>query len=162
MTVKSVDKDAKALSMTVVSEFDAPIERVWQVWADPRQLEQWWGPPTYPATFEEHDLTPGGRCTYFMTGPDGDKPHGWWRVVAVDPPKRLEFEDGFADNSGAPNPDMPVMTMRVTLAERNGGGTRMTINISFASVDDMEQISTMGMEEGMAAAIGQIDALLAS
>jgi uncharacterized protein YndB with AHSA1/START domain len=162
MTVTSVDKDAKALTMTVVSEFDAPVERVWQVWADPRQLEQWWGPPTYPATFEEHDLTPGGRCTYFMTGPDGDKPHGWWRVVAVDPPNRLEIEDGFADDSGAPNPNMPVMTMRITLDARDGGGTRMTITTSFASVDNMEQILTMGMEEGMAAAIGQIDALLAS
>jgi uncharacterized protein YndB with AHSA1/START domain len=161
MTVTSVDKDSEALAMAIVSEFDAPIERVWQVWADPRQLEQWWGPPTYPATFEEHDLTPGGRCTYFMTGPDGDKPHGWWRVVAVDPPNRLEFENGFADDSGAPNPDMPVMTMRVTLAERSGGGTRMTINTNFASVDDMEQILDMGFGEGIAAAIGQIDALLA-
>jgi uncharacterized protein YndB with AHSA1/START domain len=161
MTVTSVDKDAEALAMAIVSEFDAPIERVWQVWADPRQLEQWWGPPTYPATFEEYDLTPGGRCTYFMTGPDGNKSHGWWRVVAVDPPNRLEFENGFADASGAPNPDMPVMTMRVMLAERNGGGTRMTINTSFASVDDMEQILDMGHEEGMTAAIGQIDALLA-
>jgi uncharacterized protein YndB with AHSA1/START domain len=162
MTVTSVDKDAEALTMTVVSEFDAPVERVWQVWADPRQLEQWWGPPTYPATFEEHDLTPGGSCTYFMTGPDRDTPHGWWRVVDVDAPNRLDFENGFADASGAPNPNMPVMTMRVALDERRGGGTRMTITITFASVADMEQILTMGMEEGMAAAIGQIDALLIS
>lgn len=82
---------------------------------NPRQLERWWGPPTYPATFVDHDLTPGGTVTYFMTGPEGDQPRGWWRVVAVNAPHSLEFEDGFADDAGKPNQDMPTMTIRVTL-----------------------------------------------
>ena len=72
MTVLAVDRDPVALTLTIVSEFDAPAARVWQVWADPRQLERWWGPPTYPATVVDHDLTPGGRVTYYMTGPDGE------------------------------------------------------------------------------------------
>jgi uncharacterized protein YndB with AHSA1/START domain len=71
LTVIRVDKDVDNLSLTLVAEFDAPIERVWQLWADPRRLERWWGPPAYPATVESHDLTPGGGVTYFMTGPDG-------------------------------------------------------------------------------------------
>ena len=50
MTVTSVRKDTEALSMTLEAEFDVPAKRVWQLWEDPRQLEQWWGPPTYPAT----------------------------------------------------------------------------------------------------------------
>src|SRR5215216_1856932 len=94
MTVLAVDRDPVALTLTIVSEFDAPAARVWQVWADPRQLERWWGPPTYPATVVDHDLTPGGRVTYYMTGPDGEKYHGWWQVIAVDPPHSLEIEDG--------------------------------------------------------------------
>ena len=97
MTVTDVRKDTEALTMTVTAEFDAPPARVWQLWADPRKLEQWWGPPTWPATFVDHDLTPGGHVRYFMTGPDGEKAHGWWQVSAIDPPTRLEFEDGFAD-----------------------------------------------------------------
>ncbi len=76
---------------------------MWQLWADPRQLERWWGPPTYPATVEKHDLTPGGEVTYFMTVPEGDKPRGWWRVTSVIPPKSLEFIDGFADQDGTPS-----------------------------------------------------------
>ena len=73
MPVISVDKDTEALEMTVVAEFDAPVERVWQLWADPRQLERWWGPPSHPATVVDHDLTPGGWVRYFMTSPEGDK-----------------------------------------------------------------------------------------
>ncbi|MEK6441902.1 SRPBCC family protein [Pseudonocardia sp. T1-2H] len=161
MTLTSVDKDPETRTMTFTAQFDAPVARVWQVWSDPRQLERWWGPPTYPATVVDHDLTPGGSVTYLMTGPEGDKHRGWWRVQAVDAPHRLEFEDGFADHAGNPNADLPTTTVRVTLREQAGGGTRMEIASTFPSLEAMEQLIAMGMEEGMAAAIGQIDQLLA-
>jgi uncharacterized protein YndB with AHSA1/START domain len=161
MTVTNVEKDRDQLTMTITSEFDAPVARVWQLWDDPRQLERWWGPPEYPATFVDHDLVAGGRVSYFMTGPEGDQPHGWWSVTAVDAPRHLEFEDGFAHENGTPDPDMPVMSMRVSIDELPSGGTRMAIETKFASVEAMEQIVTMGMEEGMASALGQIDGLLA-
>src|SRR5688572_10990770 len=103
MPLTSVRKDPDAMTMTVAAEFDAPVERVWELWADPRQLERWWGPPTYPATVVDHDLNVGGRVNYFMTGPDGDTSAGWWRILAVEAPRRLEFEDGFADEAGEPN-----------------------------------------------------------
>jgi uncharacterized protein YndB with AHSA1/START domain len=162
MTVTNIEKDRDQLTMTIVSEFDAPVTRVWQLWDDPRQLERWWGPPEYPATFVDHELAPGGRVSYFMTGPEGDQPHGWWSVTAVDAPRHLVFEDGFAHDDGTPNPDMPVMTMRVSLDELADGGTRMAIETKFASVEEMEQIVTMGMEEGMASALAQIDGILAA
>ncbi|HEY4410314.1 MAG TPA: SRPBCC domain-containing protein [Acidimicrobiia bacterium] len=160
MSVTSIEKDPVALTMTVTAEFDAPVERAWQLWADPRQLERWWGPPTYPATFVDHDLRPGGHVGYYMTGPEGDKPHGWWRILSVDAPHRLQFEDGFADDAGQPDPKMPTMTMRVTLEDRSGGGTTMVIVTTFPSTEAMEQLIAMGMEEGMAGALGQIDAIL--
>jgi uncharacterized protein YndB with AHSA1/START domain len=161
MSVTSVDKDPETSTMTIVAEFDAPAARVWTVWDDPRRLERWWGPPTHPATVVDHDLTPGGRVTYLMTGPEGDKHRGWWRVLDVVAPHRLEFEDGFADDAGKPNADLPITTVRVTLSEQAGGGTRMEIASTFPSVEAMEQMIAMGMEEGMTAAMGQIDELLA-
>jgi uncharacterized protein YndB with AHSA1/START domain len=160
MSVTSVHKDPATMTMTITAEFEAPIGRVWQLWANPRQLEQWWGPPTYPATVVDHDLTPGGRVSYFMTGPEGDQPRGWWRVLNVDAPHRLDFEDGFADDAGDPNPEMPTMIIRVALDEQPGGGTRMAIETTFPSKETMDQMISMGMEEGMTAAVGQIDELL--
>ena len=80
MTVTRVDKDDDHLTLTLVADFDAPVERVWELWADPQKLERWWGPPSYPATFEEHHLTPGGSVKYYMTGPEGERFGGWWRV----------------------------------------------------------------------------------
>jgi len=160
MTVTSVDKDLDNLTLTLVADFGAAVERVWQLWADPRQLERWWGPPMYPATVKEHDLTPGGEVTYFMTGPEGEQFHGWWRITSVDPPASLEFTDGFADQDGTPNADMPITTVRLQLTEREDGGTRMELCSVFTSQEQMEQLLGMGMLEGLRQAVGQMDALL--
>jgi uncharacterized protein YndB with AHSA1/START domain len=161
MSVTNVDKDFERLLLTVVAEFAAPIERVWQLWADPRQLEAWWGPPTFPATVVEHDLTPGGTVTYFMTGPDGGRYGGLWRITAVNPPKSLDFVDVFADENGAPVEGMPANTVQMVLSE-HGGGTRMELRSTFDTREQMDQIIGMGAVEGMTAAIGQIDALIAA
>src|SRR5206468_12185633 len=113
MSVTNVTRDLDNLTLTLFADFDAPIERVWQLWADPRQLERWWGPPTYPSTVEQHDLTPGGEVTYYMTGPEGEKHRGWWRITSVNPPKSLEFTDGFADQDGTPIAHMPISTVHM-------------------------------------------------
>ena len=73
MPVTDVQQDLDNLTLTITADFAAPVTRIWQVYEDPRQLEKVWGPPTYPATVVDHDLTPGSRTTYFMTGPDGEK-----------------------------------------------------------------------------------------
>ncbi len=161
MPIINVDKDFDAHTMTVFAEFDAPIERVWAIYADPRKLERTWGPPTWPATVVDHDLRPGGTVTYFMTGPDGDKSSGYWNVLEVDAPRRFVIDDGFADDSGRPNPDMPMTHIVFEFAERPTGGTTMTVASTFPSTDAMRQLIEMGMEEGMREAMGQIDPVLA-
>ncbi len=159
MTVVRLDTDPARLTLTLVAEFAAPPERVWQVWADPRLLERWWGPPEWPSTFLEHDLRVGGRARYVMTGPGGEKAHGWWRFTAVDAPKGLAFEDGFADEDGNPVPGDPTVA-EVSL-EPGGPGTRMTVLSRFVSLEQLEELRAMGMEEGLRQSAEQIDAVLA-
>jgi uncharacterized protein YndB with AHSA1/START domain len=160
MTVISVVKNAETRTMTITARFDAPIARVWQVWSDPRQLERWWGPPSYPATVTEHDFTPGGTVKYLMTGPDGDQHGGWFRVRAVDPPHGLELDAGVADARGNPSPDTPTAVIRVALSELAGGGTQMEVTTAWDSDEGMEWMLATGTDVGMTAAVGQIDELL--
>jgi uncharacterized protein YndB with AHSA1/START domain len=160
LSITSVDTDYDNLTITLVADFDAPIEQVWELWSDPRKLERWWGPPTYPATFEKHELTPGGDVTFFMTGPEGDASWGMWRVMAVDPPASLEFTDAFANTDGTPIADMPVTRVTVQLTEGDAG-TRMEMHLRFESREDMEKLVNMGTVEGLQEAVGQMDALLA-
>jgi uncharacterized protein YndB with AHSA1/START domain len=160
MSVTSVDKDLDNLTLTLIADFDAPAERVWDLWADPRRLERWWGPPSHPATFEQHGLTPGTKVTYFMTGPEGDRHHGYWEITSAEPPRFLGFIDGFADADGEPVTEMGTGTVEMELRDHEGG-TRMQLLSRFASREQMEQMLEMGMEQGLTEAVGQMDALLA-
>jgi uncharacterized protein YndB with AHSA1/START domain len=161
MTVTAVRKDPHALTMTIEAEFDASPERVWQLWADPRQLERWWGPPAYPATFTRYDLAPGSRIEYHMTGPGGDQHHGYWDVVEVEAPLRLVLRGGVANADGTPDTNLPLGIARVGIEEIGRGRTRMSIETSFPSAEAMEQVLAMGTLEGQRQAVGQIDAILA-
>ena len=160
MTVIAVRKNAEKLTMTVDAEFAASPERVWQLWADPRQLERWWGPPPYPATVTAHDLRVGGRVEFHMTGPDGDQPKGYWMVDEVEPPRRLVYRDGCANDDGTPNTELPESTIRATIQEIDEGKTRMSIEIRFPTIEAMEQTLAMGTEEGLKQSVRQIDAIL--
>lgn len=155
MPLTSVTKDAVKLTLTVVGDYPVPQKRLWDAFADPRQLERFWGPPAFPATFTRHDFKVGGRAEYFLTLPDGKKWSGSWKFTAVHPISSFEAHDG-EDN--AEDPNMPA-SMKFAF-ETTPTGSRMTIVTQFSSVEAMEQ-TIPGMEEGLRAAMPQLDALLA-
>jgi uncharacterized protein YndB with AHSA1/START domain len=160
MPITSVTSDAEQLTLTVAGEYPVSLERLWDAYADPRQLEKFWGPETWPATFTRHDMMPGGRSAYYMTGPDGTRSHGWWRFVAVEPCRRFEVEDGFAHDDGTPNDALPRTRMQVTF-EATASGSRFTSVTWFESLESMEQLVQMGMVEGLRSALAQLDDVVA-
>jgi uncharacterized protein YndB with AHSA1/START domain len=160
MPVTTVKSDAKALTLTVVGDYPVPVERLWEAWTDPRQLEKFWGPETWPATFTRHDMAVGGESHYYMTGPDGSTSRGWWHFINVEPGRLFEIEDGFSREDGSPNDEMPSMRMVFTF-ERTVTGSRFTSVTRFPNVQAMEQLVKMGMMEGLKSALGQMDGVLA-
>lgn len=161
MPVADIQQDLDNRTLTITADFAAPVARVWALYADPRQLEQVWGPPTFPATFVEHDLVPGGRTAYYMTSPEGEKYAGIWEIKTVDEPTGFTFEDAFADAEFNAIPDMPVSHNSYSFAERDGG-TRATFVTTYATVEALQQVLEMGMIEGATEAINQIDGFLAA
>lgn len=161
MPVTDVTPDLDARTLTIVADFAAPPKRIWEVYADPRQLERVWGPPTYPATFVDHDLAPGGRVNYYMTSPEGERYYGYWEVGSVDEPSGFTFDDGFAlDEQFTKNTDLPVSKNVFTFVEHDGG-TRATYVSTYASAEALQAVLDMGVVEGASAAINQIDDLVA-
>ncbi|UFS57553.1 SRPBCC family protein [Subtercola endophyticus] len=160
MPVTTVEKDLDKLTITIVADFAAPLRRLWDAYTDPRQIERFWGPPTYPATFMRHDAASGGRSVYKMTGPSGDEHYGCWRWESVIPTESFEVIDSFADASGVPNTDLPATRMTFTF-EATDSGSRVTSIASFGSLEQLEQLVEMGMLEGTKEAMSQIDTVLA-
>ena len=161
MPVTDVKHDLDDLTLTIVADFAAPVERIWEVYADARQLERVWGPPTYPATFVDHSLTPGSRSTYFMTGPEGDKHAGFWDIKETNEPTDFTFDDGFADLDFNPDPDLPVGRNVFTFSEHDRG-TRATYVSTYADAEGLQKVLDMGVVEGATSAINQIDDLVAA
>lgn len=159
MPVTNVTHDLDDLTLTITASFAAPVERIWQVYADARQLERVWGPPTYPATFVDHQLAPGTRSTYYMTGPEGEKHAGVWDIIAVNDQKSFSFEDAFSDTEFNVNPDLPVSTNVFNFSEVNGETEAVYVS-TYASAEALQQVLDMGAVEGATAAINQIDELI--
>lgn len=160
MPVTNVASDPENLTLTVTADFTAPVERLWAAHVDPRQLERFWGPPGYPATFTRHDVTPGGRSSYFMSGPEGRRFDGRWEFLGVEPGRAFEVVDSLAHADGSPNTDLP--TTRITFRfDPTGQGSRLVTTTCLDSLEDMEQLVAMGMDEGIVEAFGQIDQVLA-
>ena len=161
MSVTSVEKDPDALTMTITADLDATVERAWQLWADPRQFERWWGPPGYAATVVDYDLRAGGRISFYM-GTGEERQDSTWEVVAADPPRHLELRDADVDEAGRPNDGNAMTLMVITIDERDGGGAVMAIRTHFDSRAGMEQMLATGVEEGMQTVMAQIEAVLAA
>ncbi len=154
MPLTSVTKDAEALTLTVVGDYSATQQRLWEAFADPRQLERFWGPPFAPSTFTHHEFRAGGRAEYFLSLPDGGRWSGAWKFTAVDPIRSFEALDG---DGNAADESMPAgMSFRF---ETTPAGSRLTIVTRFSSVEAMEQ-TIPGMEVALRAGMPQLDALL--
>ena len=160
MPVTHVEKDLDNLTLTVVADFPVPVRRLWDAYIDPRQIEKFWGPPGWPATFAQHDVRPGGRSTYWMTSPEGERHYGFWEFLDVKEELSFEIRDGFGDADGNPSPDMPDMRV-VFFFESTAAGSQLVTTTYFHSLEQAEQLAEMGMEEGLKAAMGQIDDVVA-
>lgn len=161
MPVTNVTHDIDTRTITIEAEFEAPISRIWQIYADPRQLEKVWGPTSCPATFVDHNFTPGGRVNYYMTGPAGERYAGWWEITAVDEPNSFAFRDGFSDENLNPVDNMPVSENLYTFIEKDGR-TLATYVSTFETAEALQKVLEMGVIEGASSAINQIDDLVRS
>ena len=160
MPVTSVTSDPETLTMTLIGDYPVPVERLWEAFADPRQIERFWGPPGWPATFTRHDMVEGGRSAYTMTGPDGETAGGYWIFTSIDPGRGFEVIDGFVGDDGQPNEEMPSMNMRMEFTS-TPDGSRYTTVTTFPDLASMEQLAEMGMIEGATMAMAQMDDVLA-
>jgi uncharacterized protein YndB with AHSA1/START domain len=160
MPITSLTSDSQSLTLIVVGDYPVSVERLWEAYRDPRQLERFWGPEDWPAKFTRHDFVVGGQSHYTMTGPDGAQSSGWWRFLAIERPRLIEIEDGFSAPDGSPNTNMPTMRMTFTF-EPTATGARFRGVTRFQSLESMEQLVKMGMVEGLRSAMGQLDSVLA-
>lgn len=159
MPVTSVVSDPEALTVTLIADFPAPVERLRGAFTRPAQLERFWGPPGWPVTFTSFDFTPGGIAQYAMTGPRGETSAGRWEFLSIDPATGFEVLDAFVDEDGRPSADMPASRMAFVFSATDEG-SRLTSTTHFPSLEALEQLTAMGMIEGLTMGMNQLDTVL--
>ncbi|WP_314853785.1 SRPBCC family protein [uncultured Microbacterium sp.] len=159
MPVTDITTDPENLTMTLVADAAAPVERLWQAFTTPDQLARFWGPPGWPARFTSFDLRPGGRVDYHMTSPQGQRSGGSWEVLSVDEGRSFEVNDSFVGDDGEKLEGFPSMRM-VFSFEPTDAGSRLTNTTYFTSAEALEQVVALGAIEGSRMAMNQLDVVL--
>ncbi len=153
-----VQKEARAI--IVERSFNAPLDTVWSAWTEPSILCKWWAPKPYLCVIADLDFREGGRWSYYMQGPEGDRHYCFFDYERVKPKTSFSGRDGFCDEQGVVNTEMPRMKWESRFSERDGG-TLVRTRIDFDSTEDLEKIVTMGFKEGFTTGLNQLDELLA-
>jgi uncharacterized protein YndB with AHSA1/START domain len=110
--------------------FSAPVARVFEAFADPRQLAQWWGPQGFTNTFREFDLRAGGAWRFVMHGPDGRDYPNESVFLEVTPPRRVVFR-----HQSSPHFEMTIAF------ENEAGQTRVRWQQVFDTAAECERVA---------------------
>ncbi len=152
-----VKKDTR--SITVERSFNDPLDPVWAAWTEADILCKWWAPKPYECVITQLDFREGGRWSYYMQGPGGDKHYCFFDYEAVEPKTSFSGNEGFCDEHGTINTTMPRMNWACRF-NQNDGSTVVRIHILFDTAEDLEQIIQMGFKEGFTMGLQQLDELL--
>ena len=142
------DPDPDARRLVITRDIKAPRELVWQAFADPFRLAQWWGPAGFTNPVCQIDLRPGGRWYHVMRGPDGREYPADSVFTEVVPPERIVYRNAQLDEAvfeGNPPPSF----VRVITFEDLGGATRLTITAYFDTAEEKDAVIRRGFREGV-------------
>jgi uncharacterized protein YndB with AHSA1/START domain len=155
----SVDKENNII--TVKREFAAHVELVWDAYTKAEILDQWWAPKPWKAKTKTMDFREGGHWHYAMVGPEGEEHWSRADYKNIQPQKKFTGVDGFTDQEGKINEDMPQSKWDVTFNDK-GNNTLVEFHITFPDLAQLEETIKMGFKEGLLSAMENLDALLPS
>ena len=152
-----IEKQDKTIRIT--RDFKAPVDKVWKAFTEKEILDKWWGPSPWRAETKTMDFREGGHWIYAMVGPENEKHWARMNYISIDPQKSYDLEDGFSDENGVMNKELPVSKGKSTFTS-TADGTRVEMSIVYPTEADVQKIVEMGFEEGISICLEQLDQLL--
>lgn len=144
------EQDIHDREITTSRVVDAPRQRVWQAFTDPKQVVLWWGPNGFTNTNHEMTVKVGGVWRFTMHGSDGVDYKN--KIVYTD---IVELERLSYDHSGEDELDLAGFHSTITF-EDLGDKTKVTLTAVFASAEEREKQVKMGAIEGGEQTLGRL------
>jgi len=133
--------------------FNAPLDKVWKAFTDPKLLAQWWG-RGHKLDIETYEFKPGGHWR-FVEHSEGQT-HGFeGRFREITPPKRIAMTFEWDGMPGYP------MVNTAEFTDLGDGRTRMQATLTFFTPEERDGMLNSGMEGGMNQSYAALDAVLA-
>jgi len=151
--------DKASNTIKVVREFDAGRQLVWDCHTKRELLDQWFAPKPLRTETKHMDFRPGGYWHYAMITPDNQKFWSRLNYKTITPIDGYTAQDGFADESGTVNPDLPGSLWDVGFAAHDKR-TLVTSVIKYASPEALQAVLDMGLKDGLASTLERLDELL--
>ncbi len=147
-------------TVTIIREFAAGRDLVWEAWTNPEIIDQWWAPAPLTSRTESMDFKIGGRRLYVMITPQGDR-WGAQDFTAINPKDNFCFVSSFTDENGNPNPQFGTSDWIVNF---NGDGNNTTVNIVIKrdNLEELEALIEAGFKTGFISALENLEQYLNS
>jgi uncharacterized protein YndB with AHSA1/START domain len=153
-----VDKDKQTVS--IIKQFDAPRDMVWDAYTKPELLDQWWAPKPMTSRTKVLEFREGGRRFYAMVSPDGQERWAVQQYSSITPKTNFKFFNAFADENE--NLQLPGSDWDFNFSEENGK-TTVHLSIYNESLERMERIMADGnFKLGTEAQLKNLEDLLAN
>ncbi len=152
-----VDKQKNTL--TVKREFAANRQLVWDCHTKSELLNKWFAPKPLTTKTKTMDFREGGHWLYAMVEPEGKEYWGRMDYLTINAPKNYTGLDSFCDDRGEINPELPRANWNVSFHELGENSLVHTV-VTYKSLEDLEAVIKMGMEEGMTSTMERLDDLL--
>ena len=151
--------DRKANTITVKREFAAKRQLVWDCYTRSELLDRWFAPKPLTTKTKSMDFREGGHWHYAMIMPDGTEYWSRQDYVSIQPIEHYSAKDGFTDETGELNPELPQSDLDVTFKELADRSLVETV-VTYASLNDLEKVIEMGIREGLTSTLERLDELL--
>ncbi|MCB0280111.1 MAG: SRPBCC domain-containing protein [Calditrichaeota bacterium] len=152
--------DKEHSTVYVNHTFNAPQTDVWAAWTKAKILDQWWAPKPWRSVTKSMSFEVGGSRLYAMVGPNGEEHWSLADYTSITPKTNFKSLDGFCDDKGHLNPDMPRSKWNVDFIESNET-TTVQVEIKHDTLVDLEMHMKMGFKEGFTATLNELETILA-
>ena len=153
----TVDKHNNTI--TIIREYDAPLEKVWKAWTTSEMLDQWWGPKPWRAITKSLDFREGGHWHYSMNGPEGEDQWGKFDYLTIEPNESFTGKDGFSDENGTLDTTLPQNHWELRMSQ-TGNTVMVDMLLTFEKAEDIYTYIDMGFREGITQTLDQLEEIL--
>lgn len=153
------NKDFDLKSVYVMKIFHADVSEVWDYFTKSELLDQWWAPKPWKCETTKQEFKEGGIWLYSMVGPEGERHYAQVKYGEIMEHRSFDGIDAFCDENGNINENFgqAKWLFGFTGVEE---GTKVTVNIHFASEEALKKQLQMGFEEGFKMGLNQLEEIL--